>query len=111
MNQTTKEKILRKLEIDEEEFNELFLKTSSYVTQRELDSLAKSLATKEDISHLRSELKEDISHLRSELKEDISHLRSELKEDIRALDQRIFKMTLYLGVFFTILMTIYKFLS
>ncbi len=44
-----------------------------------------SVATKEDIANLRSELKEDIAHLDGRIKD----LRSELKEDIAHLDGKI----------------------
>lgn len=43
------------------------------------------LATKADLSEVRSELKSDLSEVRSELKADILELRSELKADILEL--------------------------
>ena len=48
-----------------------------------------SLATKEDLKILASELRVEIGEVRSELKEEIGGLRSEVKEDISKLDGRI----------------------
>ena len=55
------------------------------INRHYVDNTSTNLATKTDISKLRSELKDDISKLRSELKDDISKLRSELKDDISKL--------------------------
>lgn len=59
----------------------------------ERKSFAKTdqLATKAELSAVKSELKEDISKVRSELKEDIGQLRVELKTDINSLESKLMK--------------------
>ena len=61
------------------------------------EMLESTLATKDDIK----ELKSDIAGVRSELKSDIAGVRSELKSDIAALDHKIDrvanKVTIRLG--------------
>ena len=47
--------------------------------------MTETLATKDDVAVLRSELKDDIANLRSEVKDDIASLRSEVKRDITSL--------------------------
>lgn len=47
--------------------------------------LDSSLASKQDVVELKSEVKEEIIELRSELKQDITELRSELKHDMTEL--------------------------
>lgn len=64
-------------------------KTDQLATKAELSAVKSEL--KEDIGKVRSELKEDISKLRSELKEDIGQLRVELKTDIKDLESRQMK--------------------
>ncbi len=55
------------------------------INRHYVDNTSTNLATKTDISKLRSELKDDISKLRSELKDDIS----ELKDAVVLLDKRL----------------------
>jgi hypothetical protein len=96
MHPTTKERIKAQLKLSEEEFDELFLKTSPYVTQRELDSLAKSLATKEDLFKVEKATKEDLFKVEKALKEDLFKVEKALKEDLfkveKALKEDLFKV-------------------
>ncbi len=66
--------------MDEHYERKSFAKTDHLATKAELSAVKSEL--KEDINKVRSELKEDINKVRSELKEDISNVRSELKEEI-----------------------------
>ena len=53
------------------------------------DAFTQAVATKSDISELKSELKGDIAELKSELKGDIAELKSELKGDIAELKSEL----------------------
>jgi hypothetical protein len=63
------------------------------------ESLAKWVASKEDLANVRTELKEDIASVKLELKEDIAALdmkiasvRSDLKEDIASVREGMVRM-------------------
>ena len=71
---------------------------SSLATKEDLKIMASELRVeiatvrselKEDIAGLRSELKEEIAGLRSEVKEEIAGLRSEVKEEIAGLRSEV----------------------
>ena len=49
--------------------------------------MTETLATKDDVAVLRTEVKGDIATLRSEVKDDITTLRSEIKDDITPLKE------------------------
>ena len=51
--------------------------------------MTETLATKDDVAVLRSEVKDDIAILRSEVKDDIATLRSETREGIKILHDRL----------------------
>lgn len=55
------------------------------LTEALATSAQDTIATKDDVANLRSEVKADIADLRSELKADIADLRSEMKEEIAKL--------------------------
>jgi len=61
------------------------LATKQNIAGLEVKIEQSSLATKQDMAELRSEMKEDIAQLRSEMKQDIAELRSEMKQDMAEL--------------------------
>ena len=57
--------------------------------EQRVDRMTETLATKDDVAVLRSEIKDDITSLRSEVKDDIISLRSEIKDDIISLRSEV----------------------
>ena len=84
----------------------------------QLEVLIQNCATKEDLERLRAELKTEMAELRGELKTEMAELRSEMKAEMAALRAEMHANSVstlkwMLGImlpFFTLLMTVFKFL-
>ncbi|MBE8182856.1 MAG: DUF1640 domain-containing protein [Candidatus Portiera sp.] len=60
-----------------------------YAVRQGHSSSIEGLATKQDLSDVRTELKQDIADVKAELKQDITDVKAELKQDIADVKQDI----------------------